>query len=171
MSPVPRWDVRPEPPDGPQARELLHEYVAELARRTLGRPANEAELARHLRREPPEDLAPPRGLLLVATAPEGAPAGCVGVRRLPEAPGSAELRRLYVRPEERGLGLGRLLLGSAEEAAVRLGARRMVAEHHTLLTEARALWLGHGYRETAPYPGHGQGESWFARELSGSPGE
>jgi GNAT superfamily N-acetyltransferase len=61
---------------------------------------------------------PTSGCLLVA-AVDGEPAGVVGVHRLD--PGVGELKRLYVAPEARGLGLGRHLVVAAVEAAADLG--------------------------------------------------
>src|SRR6202012_6309294 len=68
------------------------------------------------------DLRPPGGLLLVATV-AGEPAGCGALKFHPDD-GIAEVKRMWVSPAARGLGLGRRLLGELEVQAARRGARR-----------------------------------------------
>jgi GNAT superfamily N-acetyltransferase len=61
--------------------------------------------------------APPSGCLLLATV-DGEPAGCVALKRL--ADGVAEMRRLYVRGQYQGAGLGRTLAEQVVREARRL---------------------------------------------------
>src|SRR5919198_6522319 len=68
--------------------------------------------------ELPGSYAPPSGRLLLALV-DDEPAGCVALR--PLADGDCELKRLYVRDEHRGLGLGRRLTEEAIGAARELG--------------------------------------------------
>ena len=63
-------------------------------------------------------------------------------------PGTAELMKLYVAPQERRQGLARRLLGRAEDWAAARGLRRMVLWSDTRFVEAHAFYLAHGYRQT-----------------------
>ncbi|MGW8379845.1 GNAT family N-acetyltransferase [Streptomyces sp. ODS28] len=162
---MPPWTITPAPPDTPPVAALLWEYVAEVGRRVAGRPATDAEIRAVLARDPHTGLAPPHGEFLLARTERGALLGCAGLRLLPALPGTAELKRMYVRPAHRGTGLGRALLLAAEESARTLGATRTVLDTRTGLHEARALYTAHGYRETAPYNTGGDAEHWYVKEL------
>jgi GNAT superfamily N-acetyltransferase len=92
---------------------------------------------------------PPSGRLLVATF-DGKPSGVVGVHRLD--PGVGELKRLYVAPEARGLGIGRDLVVTAVEAAFDLGFDILRLETHAgHMPAAVALYRKLDFRETEPY--------------------
>ncbi|MDI3409036.1 GNAT family N-acetyltransferase [Streptomyces cavernicola] len=162
---MPTWTIEAEPVTGPEIGDVMWQYFTEIAQRVMGRPAAEAELRRALARDPHDDLAPPSGVFLVARGQDGDLLGCAGVRLLPRAPATAELKRMFVRPAGRGTGLGRGLLVAAETAAQGLGATRMVCETNTQLTEARALYEAHAYEEIPPYEGLGRADHWFAKAL------
>ncbi|MCX2729900.1 GNAT family N-acetyltransferase [Saccharopolyspora sp. NFXS83] len=159
------WIIEAEPVGGAGIDAAIWEYVAEVGRRLLGRPATDAELRAVLDRDPHGDLAPPRGAFLVARDDDGDLIGCVGARLLDDLPATAELKRMYVRPAHRGVGLGRALLVAAERSAADLGATRIVLDTRTELVEARTLYGAHGYRETAPRNSHGDAEHWYAKTL------
>jgi ribosomal protein S18 acetylase RimI-like enzyme len=91
----------------------------------------------------------PSGRLLVATV-DGKPSGVVGVHRLDA--GVGELKRLYVAPEARDLGIGRNLVVAAAEAAFDLGFHVLRLETHAShMPAAVALYRKLGFRETKPY--------------------
>ena len=96
----------------------------------------------------PGAYAPPGGVLLIARDGDSA-AGCVGLRRIDPATG--EMKRMFVREQYRGGGLGRRLALEVVEAARRLGYARVVLDTLPKLAPAIALYRDLGFRETGPY--------------------
>jgi GNAT superfamily N-acetyltransferase len=92
----------------------------------------------------PGDYAPPRGRLLIA---EGA--GCVALRPLEE--GICEMKRLYVRPDYRGSGLGRKLVHALIAEAKGIGYRKMRLDTMPKMDRAQGLYGSLGFREIAAY--------------------
>ncbi|MBR0653485.1 GNAT family N-acetyltransferase [Roseomonas arctica] len=97
----------------------------------------------------PGQYAPPGGALILARAAEGTPLGCVGLRSIGDARG--EIKRLYVAPEARGLGLGRALLEAATRAAVGLGHGAIWLDSLPSMTAAQALYRAAGFRPIPRY--------------------
>jgi GNAT superfamily N-acetyltransferase len=93
----------------------------------------------------------------------GRPAGTAGVRLLDAV--TAELTRVFLRPEARGRGGAALLVAAAEDAARALGARRMVLDTRGDLVEARALYARLGYRETGRHNDNPYAEHFFGKPL------
>ncbi len=117
----------------------------------------------------PEPYAAPAGCLLLARQ-KGASVGVVGIK--PSAPGIAEIKRLYIVPEARGLGLGRRLAGCAIGAA-RARAYRAVRldTHRPSMAAAIALYRSLGFREISPYGPNPSGEfAFFEKRLDGQVG-
>ena len=96
-----------------------------------------------------ELYAPPSGRLLLATASGGSAAGCVGLKGL--EPGICEMKRLYVRPPWRGLGLGRSLAEAVVSVGRDAGYAVMRLDTLARLEEAVALYRSMGFYEIAPY--------------------
>ena len=89
-------------------------------------------------------------VFLVARDDGGEAVGCGGLR--PIEPGMVELKRMYVLPDHRGSGIGRLLLAALEDEARALGAERVVLETGAAQHEAVGLYKSSGYR---PIPCYG----------------
>jgi GNAT superfamily N-acetyltransferase len=123
-------------------RRLFREYADSLGV-DLGFQGFEEELA-----DLPGEYAPPRGRLLLAVVDESA-AACVALR--PFRDRDCELKRLYVRENARGAGLGRLLAEAAIEAARAVGYERMLLDTLPAMGAARALYRTLGFEEVAPY--------------------
>ncbi|MBL8831850.1 MAG: GNAT family N-acetyltransferase [Rhodospirillales bacterium] len=100
----------------------------------------------------PGKYAGPQGCILLAEA-DGRPAGVVALRSL-DGDTVAEMKRLYVRPAARGLGLGRRLAASIVDEARKRGYARMRLDTLPKLSEAIALYATMGFVEIAPYYGN-----------------
>jgi ribosomal protein S18 acetylase RimI-like enzyme len=122
---------------------LLRQYEAGLGV-SLCFQGFEAELAGL-----PGAYAPPRGQMLLARAPgDRRLIGLVALRCVPGAPDLCEMKRLYVSPSARGLGLGRTLALAIMEEARRLGYARMCLDTLPGMSEAQALYRSLGFGQT-----------------------
>jgi putative acetyltransferase len=96
----------------------------------------------------PGAYARPRGRLLIARV-VGQPAGCAALRPLDAD--VAEMKRLFVRPDYRGMGLGRTLAECAIDEARALGYRSLVLDTLPEMHAAHGLYIDLGFREVARY--------------------
>ena len=100
----------------------------------------------------PGEYGAPRGALLLATV-NGELAGCGACRALPDVDyaNACEMKRLYVRPAFRGLGLGRLLAQALMDHAIRAGYSVMLLDTLDDMESARSLYQALGFEEIPPY--------------------
>ncbi|MFJ5709604.1 MULTISPECIES: GNAT family N-acetyltransferase [unclassified Streptomyces] len=143
--------IQPTPYDHPDAVKLQDEVQAEYVVRYGDGEGDATPLD-------PGMFVPPRGLYLLAYDAGDRPVASGAWRSQDEneegyADGDAELKRMYVIPEARGLGLARRILALLEEDARAAGRTRMVLETGTAQPEAIALYLSSGYEPCAKF-GH-----------------
>jgi putative acetyltransferase len=126
-----------------QARELFLEYAQSLGF-SLCFQNFEKELA-----DLPGDYAPPQGRLLLAQY-EGQPTGCVALR--PKESRVCEMKRLYLRPQFRGKGLGRILAERIIAEAREIGYQRMRLDTvEPVMKDAVAMYRKLGFKDIEPY--------------------
>src|SRR5438034_4381646 len=144
-------------PASQDARWCLEQYFTELGERfemgfdpTLGISAHAHE------------LMPPVGLLLVARLREE-PVGCGALKFHENTIG--ELKRMWVAPRARGLGLGRRLLEALEHEARESGMKVLHLETNRILIEAIELYRHSGYQEVEAFNDEPYAHHWFEKRL------
>ncbi|HWL86906.1 MAG TPA: GNAT family N-acetyltransferase [Polyangiaceae bacterium] len=141
-----RWasgglEIRPTALGAPVSQSLIAELNRELAALYPEPGAN------HFRLEESE-VAGERGAFVVAYL-ESEPVGCGAIRLGDDA--AAEVKRMFVAPRWRGIGISRPLLAALEERATQIGAKRVVLETGVRQSEALALYANCGYERIAPF--------------------
>ena len=141
-----------------QARELFLEYAQSLGF-SLCFQSFDQELAGL-----PGDYAPPAGRLLLAEY-QGQLAGCVALHRL--EPKICEMKRLYLRPQFRGKGVGRVLAQTIINEARKIGYQHMRLDTvEPIMKDAVALYRLLGFKEIVPYrPNPIEGAIYMELEL------
>lgn len=138
------------PAEGEAARALVAEYlhwVAGVAQAEYGLAFDvDAMLRSDL--DDAGKFYPPSGRFYLVEA-GGVPAGIGCLKQL--APGVGELQRMYVQPQRRGAGAGRLLLLRLLDDARALGYARVRLESLKALAAAHGLYRSAGFRDIAPY--------------------
>jgi ribosomal protein S18 acetylase RimI-like enzyme len=135
-------DLRLEPYDGAPAHSLIAQVQQEYVQRYGGPDATVLD---------PGEFIAPRGAFFVGYL-NGVAVVCGGWRGLPDPPGTAEIKRMYVVPAYRRQGLARLLLGHIEESARAAGNTRIWLETGMHQPEAMELYRSAGY---GPIEGYG----------------
>ncbi len=146
-------------PRDPDARYCLRSYFEELARRfdTGFDPAQSISAS-------DEEMTLPDGLLLVAST-QGSPMGCGALKLHPETR-IAEVKRMWVSPDVRGLGLGRRILERLAAEAVVRGMETLRLETNRTLAEARRLYETSGFVEVEAFNTEQYAHHWFERNLA-----
>lgn len=150
-------DVEAADPAGSEARACLQAYFSELDQRFEGGFDVERSLTADAR-----VFSPPTGVFLLARLHD-VPVGCAGLYY--HSTDRAEIKRMWVSPDARGLGLGRRLLAELEERARAQGCRRLQLETNRVLKEAIGLYTKSGFREVAPYNAEPYAHHWFEKRL------
>jgi len=144
-------------PTSTDARWCLDQYAAELAERFDAG----FDLGRSISADA-EELTAPRGAFLLARL-DARPVGC-GALKTAE-PGVGSIKRMWVAPSTRGLGIGRRILAALETRAVELGFSRVRLETNRALGEAQTLYRRNGYTEVAAFNDDPYADHWFEKTL------
>lgn len=147
----------PMPPDEDPPRRMIAAMEREMDD-LYGEGSMALTPALHL-----DQLAPPTGTYLVGWR-DGTPIAGGGLRRL--EPGIGEIKRMYVEPSMRSLGVARHLLRALEDAAIRRGLHRVRLDTGPQQPHAKALYLSAGYREIPSYNGNRRAAFWGEKALT-----
>ncbi len=144
-------------PEHRDARSCLGQYAAELNRRSNRRfdPTVGATAL-------PHEVRPPAGEFFLAYL-HGEPIGCGAVKHHADSP--AEIKRMWLAPPVRGLGLGRRLLETLEDCARQAGARIARIETNSDLSEALSLYASTGWVEVEPFNDEPFANRWLEKTL------
>ncbi len=144
-------------PASKDAKYCLDQYYAELDRSF----DQGFDLAQSITADPSE-TTPPHGIFLLARL-NGQPIGCGAIKRIEPEVGS--VKRMWVDPSARGLGLGRRMLQSLESHALELGMRKLCLETNRNLEAAQSLYRRCGYREVSPFNNDPYADFWFEKDI------
>ena len=143
-------------PTDPDARTAVQRYFDELHRRFEDGfdpgPGDDPGLYR-----------PPHGGFVVARS-DGDPVACGGVQPLGD--GVAEIKRMWVRDDWRGAGLGARMLRRLEDAARSAGHAVVRLDTNSVLTEAIAMYGRAGYHAIGRYNDNPYAQAWFEKDLT-----
>ena len=147
-----------EDPSSADARSCLEQYFSELDERfetgfdpSLGISADAVE------------LTPPAGVFVIARI-RARPIACGALKLHPGAP--AELKRMWVSPDARGIGLGRRLLQELERLARDAEVEVLRLETNGALGEAIGLYRSSGFREVEAFNAEPYAHHWFEKRVS-----
>ncbi len=151
-------EIKPVDPEHPDAQYCLSEYVAELNRRST-RGFDPSVGATAL----PQEVRPPAGQFFVVYMHDE-PIGCGAVKHHTDAP--AEIKRMWIAPRTRGLGLGRRLLETLETCALAAGADVAHIETSSVLPEALTLYRSTGWIEVPRFNDEPFADHWLEKTLT-----
>jgi len=143
-------------PASPVARDAVGRYFAEIGRRFGFDPSDEPDKDARL-------LVPPSGAFIVAVS-DGAPAACGGFQTI--APGTGELKRMWVHDDWRGAGLGSRLLRHLEGLSRDAGHQALRLDTNGALAEAIAMYQRAGYRAIDRYNDNPWATHFFEKSLA-----
>ncbi|NQE69055.1 bifunctional helix-turn-helix transcriptional regulator/GNAT family N-acetyltransferase [Nocardia gamkensis] len=153
----------PVDPDHPDAEYCLRSYYNEL--QTLFQTGFDPA-----RSQLPDagELRPPQGLFLVARL-HGEPVGCAGLKCPTSAP--PEIKRMWVAPHVRNLGLGRRFLTELERRASQRGYDTLRLDTNKALKAAINLYHSCGFEEVAAFNKEVYAHHWLEKRITPSPSE
>jgi len=108
----------------------------------------------------PAELVPPAGWFLVARL-DGQPVGCGALKVTGRKRG--EIKRMWVAPQARGLGIAQRLLDALEQHAAAAGVNVLQLDTNRTLGEARALYARNGYTEILAYNSNPYADHWYEK--------
>ncbi|MBS2966249.1 MarR family transcriptional regulator [Actinocrinis puniceicyclus] len=146
-------------PDDPDARRCLGSYYAELRERF----ETGFDPARSLLPDV-GDLRAPRGLFLVARL-HGEALACAGLKLSPGT-AAAQIKRMWVAPHARGLGLGRRLLAELEARAAEHGREVLRLDTNKALAEAIGLYRAAGFQQVPAFNDEPYAHLWFEKRIA-----
>jgi DNA-binding MarR family transcriptional regulator/predicted GNAT family N-acyltransferase len=155
-------EIRVEDPTSKAAYFCMHSYYDELKLRFEAGFEVEESLA-----PGPDDLVEPAGLLLLAFLHKE-PVGCGALRFYSNA--KVDVKRMWVSPDARGLGIGRRILSELELESQQRGYRSVRLETNRALKEAISLYKSSGYREVEAFNNEPYGHHWFEKALTSTTG-
>ncbi len=150
--------IRPVDPGAEPSRAALRNYMHEVGQVSGIENIDDQSIVADL-----DDYRPPTGVFLLAST-ESLTIGCAGLRTL--SPVVGEVKRMWIHPEWRGLGLGRTLLDDVESHALQLGLRRLMLDTNDFLTAAMRLYESAGYEAVSRYNDNPDATSFYAKDLA-----
>jgi len=160
----------------PDAHALLTTYFAE---RAAGFPPEQGVYRPTF--PTPEQFEAPAGVFVIVDAADpvdrtaagdgpasAAAIGCGGVRRIPPSADGLvryEIKHLWLRPEWRGQGRGRMILQELERRAIEFGAEELVLDTNASLEAAGGLYRASGYVTIDPYNDNPNATNWYGKRV------
>ncbi len=152
-----RITIAPIDPEAPVAKACLADYFALLSERVAG------ISAAHVPDPDPQagHYRPPVGTFLVAWS-DGLPLGCVSLKTINTTTG--EVKRLWIAPSARGMGLARRMMTAIEAEARTMGLTRLRLDTNAAQTAAITLYRTTGWQDAKPYSDF-PATRWFEKRL------